>query len=395
MRVCVALEERFAGTPDGTVWTVGPMAYAFWQRYLDVFDEVRVLARVRPGEAAPAQAQRADGAGVRFVWLPYYVGPWQYLRQARQVQRVVRAAIVPGDAGILRVGSNVGNWAAARLHRLGLPYGVEVVQDPFDAYAPGACRHTLRPFFRAWLTHQLRQQCQRACAAAYVTQHALQQRYPPHPAAFTTHYSSIDLPRAAFVAAPRPPRPGMRPFTLVMVGMLHQLHKAPDVLIDAVALCVRDGLDLRLHLVGDGEYRAELEQRAARHGLEQRVCFRGQLPAGPAVHAVLDEADLFVLPSRHEGLPRALIEAMARGLPCLGSTVGGFAELLPPTDMVPPGDATALAHAIQAVAASPQRQAAMAARNLERARAYEAEQLRARRVAFYQQVAAAARQNGT
>jgi glycosyltransferase involved in cell wall biosynthesis len=63
--------------------------------------------------------------------------------------------------------------------------------------------------------------------------------------------------------------------------------------------------------------------------------------------------------------------------------------------MVPPGDAPALAHAIQAVAASPQRQAAMAARNLERARAYEAEQLRARRVAFYRHVAAAACRNGT
>jgi glycosyltransferase involved in cell wall biosynthesis len=389
MRVCVAVEERFEGTPDGRVWTYGPMHAAFWQRYLDVFSHVCAIARVCPVATAPEGAQRADGAGITFARVPYYVGPWQYLHRAPQVHRMIHATIQPDDAVILRVGSNVGNWVAARLHQMGKPYGVEVVQDPYDAYAPGACSHPLRPLFRLWLTRQLRQQCRRACAAAYVTQVALQQRYPARDSIFTTYYSSIDLPSHAFAAAPRMPQPGQRAFTIVMVGMLKQLYKAPDVLIDAVAQCVREGLDLRLLMVGDGQHRAELEQRALRIGLQGRVCFLGSIPAGQAVRDILDTADLFVLPSRQEGLPRALVEAMARGLPCIGSTVGGFAELLPPDDLVVPGDAAALAEKIRAVVIDPPRQAAMAARNLEHARDYQAERLRERRVQMYRHVLAA------
>jgi glycosyltransferase involved in cell wall biosynthesis len=371
------------------------MAASFWQRYLDVFDSVCVIARVCPVATVPARTQRADGAGITFAWMPYYVGPWQYLRRAPQVHRMIRATIQPDDAVILRVGSNVGNWAAARLHQMGKPYGVEVVQDPYDAYAPGACSHPLRPLFRFWLTNQLRQQCRRACAAAYVTQAALQQRYPARDNIFMTYYSSIDLPPQAFAAEPRMPQPGQHSFTLVMVGMLKQLYKAPDVLIDAVARCVREGLDLRLLIVGDGQHRTELEQRALRHGLQGRARFLGTVPAGQAVRDILDTADLFVLPSRQEGLPRALIEAMARGLPCIGSTVGGFAELLSPDDLVAPGDATALAEKIRAVVTDPQRQAAMATRNLQRARDYQTERLRERRMLLYRHVLAASNAAGT
>ena len=64
--------------------------------------------------------------------------------------------------------------------------------------------------------------------------------------------------------------------------------------------------------------------------LRDRVRFRGQLTTPVDVRAELDRADLFVLPSRQEGLPRAMIEAMARALPCIGSSVGGIPELLQP-----------------------------------------------------------------
>ena len=85
---------------------------------------------------------------------------------------------------------------------------------------------------------------------------------------------------------------------------------------------MKEGLDLELTVVGDGRYQAELEARAAQLGLGQRVRFLGRLPAGEAVRAEMKRADVFILPSRQEGLPRAMVEAMALGLPCLGSTVG-------------------------------------------------------------------------
>jgi glycosyltransferase involved in cell wall biosynthesis len=196
----------------------------------------------------------------------------------------------------------------------------------------------------------------------------------------------VELSEQAFVSTPRPICLEKRRMRLVFVGTLAQLYKAPDVLIDAVALCVQGGLDLELTLVGDGKHRADLEAQAAARGIGQRVGFTGRLPSGDAVRAQLDRADLFVLPSYQEGLPRAMIEAMARGLPCIGSTIGGIPELLSAEEMVPPGDAVALAHAIRRVTADPQRLADLSARNLDKAQNYRDEALDRRRVLFYSHV---------
>jgi glycosyltransferase involved in cell wall biosynthesis len=386
MDVVVTLEHRFDRTPDGAVWTQTQFPYPFWERYLEVFDGVRPVARVRDVPSAADGWRRADGPGVSFAAVPYYLGPWQYLRRYRAVSRVVRNVVGPGDAVILRVPGRVGTLLATRLGRAGRPYGAEVVADPYDVFAPGSVRHPLRLLFRWLFPRQLRRVCRGACTAAYVTQDALQRRYPcPREA---VGVSDVDLPADAFVPAPRAARPGWGTVTLITVGTLAQLYKAPDVLIDAVAACVRAGLDLRLVLVGDGKHRPELEARAAGHGLAGRVRFCGQLTAGAAVRVELDAADLFVLPSYQEGLPRAMLEAMARALPCVGSTVGGIPELLPDEDLVPPGRADVLAARIREVTAEPARLARMSARNLATAREYLPEVLHERRRAFYRRVRA-------
>jgi glycosyltransferase involved in cell wall biosynthesis len=85
----------------------------------------------------------------------------------------------------------------------------------------------------------------------------------------------------------------------------------------------------------------------------------------------LDKADVFVLPSYQEGLPRAMIEAMARALPCIGSTVGGIPELLNQEDMIPPGNVAALADKIRSVVTNPERMNMMSARNWEKAKKYD------------------------
>lgn len=383
MHLTISLEHRFSRTPDGVVWSQTMFSHRFWQRYLTVFDHVRVVARVRDVATIPDDWKPASGEGVSFIPIPYYVGLKEYLLQARRIQRIANNAVGSKDAVILRVGSPIGACIEQALRRNGHPYGVEVVGDPYDVFAPGAVHHPLRPFFRWWFSRQLKRQCAGACAAAYVTAKALQRRYPPDPAAFTTHYSSIELSKTALVTTPRPAQSEQHSFQLITVGSLEQLYKAPDVLIDAVAACVQQGLDLQLTLVGDGKHRAELEQLVVIRGIGERVHFRGQVSAGAAVRELLDQADLFVLPSHTEGLPRAMIEAMARGLPCIGSTVGGIPELLPAEDMVPPGDVAALAHKIREVVADPDRMARMSARNLEQAREYVEDILDRRRRAFY------------
>jgi len=408
MDLVVTLEQRYEGTPDGAVWSPGPMAYSFWVRYLDVFDRVRIVARVRRVGSATLGMVRADGPCVSFAPVTNYLGPWQYLRRRRRVLADVRGVVGPSDAVILRVGSQIATCLEPHARRLDRPYGVEVVTDPYDGFAPGAVRHPLRPFFRWWFPRQLRRQCAYACAAAYVTEDYLQRRYPPRrgvfttsyasvelpdafckspgEGAFSTHYSDVELAQAAFVPLHQPRRVAKPPCRLVAVGSLEHLYKAPDVLLDAIGECSRDGFSLELAWIGGGKYQPQLEAKARALSLVPRVRFLGQVAASEAIRAELDRADLFVLPSRTEGLPRAIIEAMARGLPCIGSTVGGIPELLPAEDLVPPGDAVALAAKIRQVAGDPERMARMSARNLAKADEYRDELLRERRVAFYRHI---------
>ena len=383
MRVSVVLEHRFIRTPDRKVWTDGPFPYSFFARYLTTFDGVSVVARVREANGRNSNWRRAGGEGVSFSSVPYYVGPGQYLMRAPQVRSRARQAVGRREAVILRVPSQLAICAASALRSTHQPYAVEVVGDPHDAFSPRASPHALRSLFHRHHCRRLKQQCAGACAAAYVAGGALKERYPPAPETFTATYSSVELPEEFLATQPRDLCVGKRSFHLVSVGSLDHLYKAPDMLIDAVGECVSRGWDLELTLVGGGCQRAALESRASHLGLANRVCFLGQLPSRDAVRSALDRADLFVLPSRQEGLPRAMIEAMARGLPCIGSRVGGIPELLDRTDLVATDDVGGLAGKISEVLSDPERLRSTSVRNWRRARDYREEALRPKRDRFY------------
>ncbi|WP_424088904.1 glycosyltransferase family 4 protein [Micromonospora citrea] len=379
----VTVEARFSRTPDGAVWSVEGPSYSFWTRYLSAFDQVRIVARVQNTPEVGDDARRVDGPGVEVWGIPYYLGPREYLTVRRAVHRSVAAAAGPHDAVILRVPSLIGTIMAGLRERNSLPYALEVVGDPVDVLSPKAVSHPLNPLFRRWYTSRMKQQCLRAAAVSYVTQRSLQARYPTRPGMPTSAYSSIDLPTDAFVSAARVFRPAAGRTVLISVGSLARPHKGIDTLLEALALLTRAGSDVGLVHVGDGLFRPQLEQLAARLRVGDQVRFLGTLPSGEPIRRQLDAADLFVHPSRAEGLPRALIEGMARGLPAVATRVGGIPELLSDEDLVPPDDPPALAKAITRMLRDPKLMAGASARNLTQARQYAADLLAPRRDDFY------------
>ncbi len=290
------------------------------------------------------------------------------------------------------------------------PYGLEVVGDPAESLGPAAVRTPLRPLFRRWAVGELRRRCRGAAAILYVTQWTLQQKYPPGPATsaqgvsdvalgeedLTEHESqavfvasNVELGPDALVTVPTERAGPLR--CLICVAAMEQPYKGHDVLLTALAECKRRGLHLRLLLVGDGRERPRLEELARKLGVKDAVCFMGFLPSGAAVRAVLGEADLFVLPSRVDAMPRALLEAMAMGLPCLATSVGGIPEVLPPEALVPAGDASAMAERLLAIGASPAILRAWGRRNHLKALEFRDSVLQRARERFYQAVIEATR----
>jgi glycosyltransferase involved in cell wall biosynthesis len=282
------------------------------------------------------------------------------------------------------------------------PYGLEVVGDPYEVFAPGAVKHPLRPVFRYLFTRALKQECSRAAAVSYVTEHALQQRYPAgnglavavsdsdlqaayfsaEPRVFTTCYSSTDLSPEDYATTPKEYSSPILP-RLVFVGSLQQMYKGQDVLLRAVSLLRYRNFSVELRIVGDGRHRLQLERLGRSLSLNGAVTFLGELPAGAAIRAELDDATLMVLPSRTEGLPRVIVEAMARGLPCIATAVGGIPELLHPDDLVPPNNPQALADKIQEVICDASRLSRMSVRNLQKALEFRPELLEKKRTEFY------------
>ncbi len=132
----------------------------------------------------------------------------------------------------------------------------------------------------------------------------------------------------------------------VVAGRLEE-QKGHDVLFAALARLVKNGLDFTLAVAGDGSRRSWLETQALSLGLAPRVQFLGQLED---VGGLLAAADAVLLPSRWEGLPLVLLEAMARARPIIASAVGGVRDAIDDGvhgTLVPPGDEAALAEALE------------------------------------------------
>lgn len=383
MNLLVSLEHRFMRTPNGKVWSQTMFDYKFWIRYLNIFDHVNVVARIKDVDNIPADWNEASGPGVSFLKIPYYIGPEQFLIKLLKIKKEIKKALEKSEAVILRVPSIIGTIVEKYCIIQKRPYAVEVVGDPYDTFSPGSFRHPIRPFMRWWAPRCLRRQCKNAIAAAYVTEMTLQKRYPCN--GYQIGISSVYLDDEWFINCIRKFE-GKNEIKIIFVGSINHFYKAPDILLKAFDICVKGGLNLKLVIVGGGKYIKELKKWAEKKNINNRITFTGQLSHGKAVYSQLDDADLFVLPSRQEGLPRAMIEAMARGLPCIGSTVGGIPELLQPEDLVIPGDDQALAQKIKEVVTNPERMNAMSARNLAKAREYREEILSEKRNSFYRYV---------
>lgn len=148
---------------------------------------------------------------------------------------------------------------------------------------------------------------------------------------------------------------------ILCTGTLHEV-KGQTFLIEACRLLAARGVDFECALVGDGPDRQRLGEQVDRAGLAERVAFLGRRTRADVVR-LLGEADVLVAPSvpsrdgRREGIPVAIMEGAACGLPVVASRLSGIPELVEDGKqgcLVPPGDAPALADALERLQRDPE-----------------------------------------
>lgn len=170
------------------------------------------------------------------------------------------------------------------------------------------------------------------------------------------HWSKIHIVRcgveASFLEGDGRPFPSAP--RLVNVGRLNE-QKGQLLLVQAMGLLAKEGLDFHLTLVGDGELRGVVEEAIRRDGLEGKVTITGWA-SGDVVREEVLSAQALVLPSFAEGLPVVIMEALGLGRPVISTYVAGIPELVEPGRsgwLIPPGSVEAIASTVREVLKTP------------------------------------------
>lgn len=364
----VITEDHYWQTADG-VFTKFGLNYDYWTQYFPVFDEVRPLARVAPVEHADASWRRSSGPNVNFAQIPFYQGLGSLARTLPHVMRAIRKQLAidewypigaprrPGRNPInppvqyyytMRGSGPLCTMAWSYLNRRGIPYGRQIVGHDREGVHMGT---NIRPaFLRDWMARGIfalsRKMVWNACAVAYVSPY-LQHEYPTRTGTPIYFFSDVNLDAQLITAARSAESFSADPLRIISVGRMNP-EKGYDVLLTALKN-LDDAGERRwtLDVIGPGPELDKLKAQAADLGIADRANFAGWVTLGPELYARLDKGDLYIQPSLTEGTPRALLEAMARGLPALGSNVGGIPALVSENALVPPGNPGALADAIR------------------------------------------------
>jgi glycosyltransferase involved in cell wall biosynthesis len=210
------------------------------------------------------------------------------------------------------------------------------------------------------------------------------------PGQFVTIPSGVPIDRLRAAAPSREDARkelGLAPaaFVVAVLGRLVPI-KGFDLLVEALPAIAAALPEAHLLIVGGGPLRAALERRAAELGMTERVTITGAMRE-PVVG--LAAADVLVAPSRNEGMGRAIVEAMALGLPVIGAAVGGIPAVFVDGEsgrLVPPEDPAALARAVVEIGAHPELGARLGASARQRAGLFSTEEAARRLLALYREL---------
>lgn len=367
---------------------------AVWSRYLEFFDEIVVLGRkdLTPNPDISNYSLTSRDR-VSFELLDYLEQPLSDLYYKKRIVQDIKAAIQKHNikAVIARLPSNISYAAIDACGELNIPYAVEVVGCAYDAiynyrFSPwynikNLGVKVLAPF----LYYKMKSYVSNAKYAIYVTKYFLQNRYPVNENAISVGVSDVVLPslndkvlnqHIEFLNR------GNRLLKFGMIGNVDVHYKGYDIALKALSL-IKDKIpNFKLHLVGGG-VGEEVKKLAKELDILDKLVFAGKLRSGDEVFNFLDTLDVYLHPSRTEGLPRALVEAMGRGCPCLASNVGGIPELLENEYLHNPEDYKTLSTQILNLALSEEKLVEAAKTNFMKAKEYTIDVLSERRKEFW------------
>lgn len=300
----------------------------FHRRYLNVFDNIIVSTRVKDiiyeiGDYSGYK--KTNGKKVQVVPIEKYKNIPDIIFKKRKIKKEIESIIDKVDKVIIRLPSIIGLCALDIVIKKKKNYIVEMVACPWDGYN----NHTniVGKLVAPFMYFKTKNKLKNASKVLYVTDKFLQKRYPTKGISYSC--SDVELyENSKNVLESRIKNINTKKdvISLMTIGNVNMKYKGHEYVIKAISLLKKEGLKYKYYLIGNGNF-DRLKKMSVKYGVKDDVVFLGSLNHDE-VFEKLKNIDIYIQPSLQEGLPRALLEAMNMGCPCIGSDVGGIPELL-------------------------------------------------------------------
>ena len=362
---------------NSKIYSPGGLPSKTWDRYLRHFSSITVLGRGENIEVKKKGLVLSDNNNVNFNLFYSIKGGIDYYRYNKLLNSEIEREIERHDVVLLRLPSEISNVAASICISKNKKYFVEVVGCVWDSN----WNYSLKTKLVAPVNYyKMKKNVYKAQGAIYVTKFFLQNRYPNNK--HTSYASNVNIENFSNILLKnRNERvySKNKEFKIGLIANLEVKYKGFDVI--SKVLAQMNDYNIKLYLVGGGR-KEYVKKIIDNFGVGEKVEIIGSLKSGEEIYNFIDSLDLYVHPSKQEGLPRVVIEAMSRACPVLSSSIAGVPELLDERFMHKPGRSKELLEQLKKVINNKILLYSMSEANFKRSKDYTIEKLTRRRDVF-------------
>ncbi|ADU20952.1 MULTISPECIES: glycosyltransferase family 4 protein [Ruminococcus] len=354
--------------------------HELYERYSYMADKITFLIRTKPVEGKTFTLVPPQ---IEVISVPNFKSPKTILVNKPKAEKIVEKCVRENDVFVLRTQSSIAQLAVKYIRKYNKPYIVESVGCSWDSYwNHGLLGKAVAPY----MYYKTRSIIGKAKYVYYVTGKFLQRRYPTKGYTVSCSNVVIDEPADTTLVKRLEKLKGFDPHKKLILGTAAALdtrYKGQEYVIRAIKPLTEMGYDVEYHMAGGyngTKHDYFLRDLAKELGVTDRVKFVGNLSADK-MPEYYDSLDIYVQPSKQEGLPRAVIEAMSRGCPVIGTNIAGIPELISKICLFRKGSDTEVIKAVERVLGTDLEK--LAKRNFAKSKEFSREKLIKKREAFY------------
>lgn len=344
MKLLFVHDHPFYKDEKNIVYTGGSFPKNLWDNYLINFKIISVFGR--NSNSIKSKNGISSKNGVNFYLTKNYTSIKSLLKNYNKINNELEKLIIENDIILIRLPSILGIIAGNIALKHKKKIWVEQVGNAKEALDKhGSLIGKITAPFLHFLNKNI---VKKANYISYVTEKKLQIDYPCNSSSIQVALSDVIINNILSEnEIDKENRFYIGHFKIGIIGGFDTKYKGFDIFLKAVnELPEKIKLNIEFYFIGKGDPQWIIDL-SKELNLFNNIKFIGPLKAGEEINNLLASLSLYIQPSLTEGMPRALLESMAMGCPCLGSNVGGIPDILDDKDIHQAGDYVKLAEQIK------------------------------------------------